>query len=167
MNITEYLGQCAKSPHDPDFGPWWGDRQLSEMLGTRLDCPLDTTDAAKLWASIANGEADVVETLLWVQYIAQRINANVIEAGERDKAPAALKAIGFYGRADVYREARESMLVLSQMSPIDDQGNQVPNPRRSGSAWVRLLKGSGYLAGIDDKTAVNKANEWRKELGID
>jgi hypothetical protein len=157
MRINEYLEKYAKK-YDLDYG-----HEFQKILDGRPD----TTKAAKIWAWIAKGEADVAETLVWAQHVAKQIDANVIHSDVRDHAPAALKAIGFYGPADDDRRAKDYMQIISEFACIDKEGNELPGVRYTGSQWVRALKLQGFFDGVKEKTAINKVNKWRKELGIE
>ncbi len=165
MNINTWLESKDKEPWDPEFGPDLPDFDLSDML----DGKINSTSAAKIWTKIASGEADVLDTLLWVQHVAGMITKNVMHArgtsSERERA--ALRAIGFYGPVDVYREAKEWMQLISDFGPIDEHGEPQPKFRITGNEWVTRLRRSGHLAGVDDKTALNRVLEWRKEFGIE
>jgi hypothetical protein len=132
-----------------------------------LDGRPDTTTAARLWASIADGSASVDDTLAWAQHVAQAITANVVNGAERDAAPAALRAIGFYGRVDAYRSAREYLDIVASFDVMDERGAPVRLARQPASAWLKLLRSAGHLLDLEDKTAINKINTWRKELGIE
>lgn len=155
MRIDHYLKQRA----DADFS----DPELLRLL----DGKRDTTTAARLWASIADGSASVDDTLAWAQHVAQAITGNVVNGAERDAAPAALRAIGFYGRVDAYRSAREYLDIVASFDVMDEQGVPLPPARQPASAWLKLLRSAGHLVDLEDKTAINKINTWRKELGIE
>lgn len=132
-----------------------------------LDGRPDTTTAARVWSSIADGSASVEDTLAWAQHVARDIQTNVVIGAERDAAPAALKAIGFYGRVDVYRAAREYLDTVAAFDVLDEQGVPVQFARQPASAWLKLLRSAGHLLDVAEKTAINQINNWRKELGIE
>lgn len=140
-----------------------GDLELLRVLDGRPD----TTTAARVWAAIADGTASVEDTLAWAQHVAREIQANVIDGAERDAAPAALRAIGFYGRVDVYRSAREYLDTVATFEVLDEHGAPVRLARQPASAWLKLLRSAGHLLDLEDKTAINKINAWRKDLGIE
>jgi len=160
MNIDAFLNEWREDETDEG----WLDKEFCNLL----DGKDDTNNAAEMWARIANGEASVVEALLWAQHVAKRLNTEVFasEVQANRRPDAALKAVGFRGRADPYREARQYMAILSEFNVILDDGTEV-KPRLSGAQWVKVLKESGRLAGLDDKSANNLVLEWKKELGID
>lgn len=155
MRIDHYLETTADGEQY--------DRELARLL----DGKADTTTAARLWAAIADGSASVEDTLAWAQHVARKITANVINSGERDAAPAALRAIGFRGRVDAYRAAREYLDIVAAFDVMDEHGVPLPLVRQPASAWLKLLRRAGYLLDIEDKTAINKINAWRKDLGIE
>jgi hypothetical protein len=160
MKIRVYLKQVAeRQPTAFEWGPEF-EAALHKM---------DTTIAKQMWLDIASGEADVVETLAWVQRVAKQIRDTVIKksASDRDAAPAALKAIGFYGRSDTHRRAKEHMQMLSSFDGLDGNGNPVRQRPLTGKQWISILRRAGFLKGEKDKTATNLVNKWRKELGID
>ncbi len=163
MNIDKYFEEEAlRDPSSGDYGP------VFEKLIDRRNVdgrPLDTTEATKIWVSIANGKTDVGQALLWVQLIAKRIVNTVVVHSERDAGPAALKAIGFYGRSDPHRDAKRYMSDISTFD-YDDEGNSSSMRRITGKQWVGNLRKQGYLSDVKDKTAVNLVDIWRKELGI-
>jgi len=160
MNIKGYIKQAhQRDPDIGDFGPEF-ERLLEGRSGT-------TEDAKQIWAAIADGEAHVVETLLWAQSVAKRINRDVIHKTERDAAPAALKAIGFYGVSEPYRSAKECLTSVADFDVLDDDGNWVRPKRGTAKQWLRFLRSQGHFSSTKDKTAINKINAWRKELGID
>jgi hypothetical protein len=110
MSINAWM---AKHKDDDNFV----DRETGEILSGRPN----STVAAKLWMAIARGEAGVAETLMWAQTVAKRIKADLIdESGQAssDRERAALRAIGFFGRVDAYREAKEYMSLISMFSPL-------------------------------------------------
>ncbi|MDM7942454.1 MAG: hypothetical protein QUV35_07480 [Hydrogenophaga sp.] len=153
MTINDYLARLRDPEIDPDF----------EAL---LDRP-DTTRATALWASIAAGEASVEDTLRWAQHVAVKIEQTVINKAERDAAPGALKAIGFYGRPDPYRAARDYMALVGSFPVASEDGQCRQAPRLTAEQWLEKLQAAGHLVGIPRKTAVNRINEWRQELGIE
>lgn len=132
-----------------------------------LDGRPDTTTATRLWAAIAGGSASVDDTLAWAQHVACEIQANVVNGAERDAAPAALRAIGFYGRVDMYRAAREYLETVASFEVLGEHGAPVQLARQPASAWLKLLRSAGHLHDVADKTAINQINAWRKELGIE
>lgn len=154
MRIDQFIREAASEHHDAE-------------LQRLLDGKPDTTTAANLWASIADGSASVADTLAWAQHVAREIAANVVNGTERDAAPAALRAIGFYGRVDAYRAAREYLDLVASFPVVDERGVQVQLARQPASAWLRLLRSAGHLLDLEDKTAINKINTWRKELGVE
>ena len=157
MKISEYLKTLSKSGEsecDLEFQRLWEGRS-------------DTTIASRIWKEIAAGSASVVDTLVWSMHVANQIKNNVIDGSERDAAPAALKAIGFYGQVDQYRSAREFMEIAGTFDFLDEQGNALPRRRLTASQWLVLLRKSGHLSGLNDKSAPNRINEWRKDLGIE
>lgn len=149
MRIDQYLQEVPPAPYDPE-------------LQRLLDGKADTTTAATLWASIADGSAAVEDTLAWAQHVAREIATNVVKGAERDAAPAALRAIGFYGRVDAYRSAREYLVTVASFPVLDEQGAPVQLARQPASAWLKLLRNAGHLLDLEDKTAINKINTWRK-----
>lgn len=157
MRIDHYLQNLP-----PDTGEH-GDPELLRVLDGRPD----TTTAARVWASIADGSASVEDTLAWAQHVAREVRANVVNGAERDAAPAALRAIGFYGRVDVYRAAREYLATVSSFPVVDERGVQVQLAQQPASAWLKLLRRAGHLLDVADKTAINQILTWRKELGIE
>ncbi|MDH4466149.1 MAG: hypothetical protein QE290_19145 [Acidovorax sp.] len=157
MRIDHYLQSLP-----PDTGEH-SDPELLRVLDGRPD----TTTAARVWAAIADGSASVEDTLAWAQHVAREIQANVIDGAERDAAPAALRAIGFYGRVDVYRSAREYLETVATFEVLDEHGVPVRLARQPASAWLKLLRSAGHLLDVTDKTAHNQINAWRKELGIE
>lgn len=131
-----------------------------------LDGKLDTTAATQIWTEIADGSASVESALLWVMHVAKQIKANVINGAERDAAPAALRAIGFYGQSDPYRAARKHMDVIASFDAFDEQGQPISPRRMAANEWLKHLRQAGYLTEVSEKSALNRINEWRKELGI-
>jgi hypothetical protein len=157
MRINEYLNRADEQgdgPHDP---------KLEALLGGKPD----STAAGRFWAAVADGSALVDDTLAWAQQVARRVVADVVNGPDRDAAPAALKAIGFYGRIDKHRTARDYLALIAEFDVLDEQGNPLPPERLPASQWLRLLRRAGHLAGVPDKTAINQINTWRKELGIE
>lgn len=154
MRLDQYIQQLGEGTPDQE-------------LQRVLDGKPDTTTAARMWASIADGSASVGDTLEWAQHVARQITANVVNGAERDAAPAALKAVGFYGRVDAYRAAREYLSIVASFPVLDEQGATVQLARQPASAWLKLLRSAGHLVDIDDKTAINKIGIWRNELGIE
>ncbi len=145
----------------------WGisDGEYSYDFQRALDG--DTTQAAQIWAQIEEGTASVAETLLWAQRVAHRVNTTVVTSTQivaNRRAEAALKAIGFYGQIDDYYYARNFMEDWSAFKSLDEIG---PSPRVSAKTWLQLLKKEGYLLDATEKSAINRINEWRKELNID
>jgi hypothetical protein len=154
MRIDEYL-------EEPDA--YEADKNLERLVNGHKN----STIAAELWSAIAEGSADVGETLIWVQHVAEEISKHVINGNDRDAAPAALKAIGFWGRIDNDHAARELMEMLSAFDEIDDKGHHVPRARWTATKWLACLRSHGHLQVIPEKTALNKINNWRKDLGIE
>ena len=160
MNIKDYIKQAHKrDPDIGDFGPNF-ERLLEGRCGT-------TEDAKQIWAAIADGTAHVVETLLWAQCVAERINQDVIRGTKRDKAPDALKAIGFYGVSEPYRRAKECMISVADFNVLDSNGNEVRPKRGTAEQWLKFLRSQGHFCRTKKKTAINMINTWRKDLGID
>jgi hypothetical protein len=135
-------------------------------LARLLDGTSDSTAAARLWAQIAQGKAGVGETLLWAQEVARRVVAGVVDGPDKDAAPAALRALGFYGPVDKYRAARQCMETIAAFSVIDEQGDLTEQRRIPASKWLKILRAQRHLLDVDDKTAINHINAWRRELGI-
>lgn len=159
MGINAWL---EKHKDDDDF---W-DLETVKLLEGRTDI----TAASNLWKKIARGDAGVAETLMWVKIVAKRITADLIETRGQpssDRERAALRAIGFYGPIDDFRDAKEFMKVFAMFHPLDENGEEMPNVRLTGKQWVKILKGAGYFAGINEGTAINRVNEWRSEFGIE
>jgi hypothetical protein len=159
MNINKYLASRPES--DFDYGP-----EFQRLLDATSGVPSDTTAAARLWERIACGEEGVVETLLWAQHVANAITKSVVNSRERDAAPAALKAIGFYGRVDPYRDAKWELFLLLSFDELDEHGNPIPRKRPAAAECLRVLKKGGYMLGIPEKTALNRISEWLRELGL-
>lgn len=157
MRIDHYLQNLP-----PNIGEH-SDPELQRVLDGRPD----STTAARVWVSIADGSASVEDTLTWAQHVACEIQSNVVNGAERDAAPAALRAIGFYGRVDVYRSAREYLDTVATFEVLDEHGVPVRLARQPASAWLKLLRSAGHLLDVTDKTAINQINTWRKELGIE
>lgn len=147
MRIDEYL----KKPH-----AYEADYDLERLVKGHKNSRI----AADLWSAIAEGSADVGETLIWVQHVAEEIGKNVINGKDRDAAPAALKAIGFWGRIDSDHATREMMKIL--MAFEDD--DKLPLAKWPAPKWLLCLRSHGYLREVRDKTAENKINNWLKEL---
>lgn len=141
--------------------------QADAELASLLDGKPDTTAAAELWAAIADGSASVEVALAWAQHVAREIEKNVVNGADRDAAPAALRAIGFYGRVDKYRTAKDYLATVASFDVLDEAGNPLPPERLPASQWLRLVRRAGHLVGVPDKTAINQINTWRKELGIE
>lgn len=159
MGINTWL---EKHKDDDD----WVDKDVANLLSGRTD----SQAAAKLWKAIARGEAGIVETLMWAKVVAKRITGDLIEADHQkssDRERAALLAIGFYGRVDDYREAKEYMSIISSFHPLGEGGEELPNARLTGKQWLKCMRAAGHFEETDDKTAVNRINEWRTELGIE
>lgn len=157
MHINEYLKRAAEQgdgPHDPE-------------LESLLDGKLDSTAAGRFWAAVADGSASVDDTLVWAQKVARRVVADVVNGSDGDAAPAALKAIGFYGRIDKHRSARDYLELITEFDVLDEQGNPLPVERLPAPQWLRLLHDAGHMTDLETKTAINKINAWRKELGIE
>jgi hypothetical protein len=154
MRIDEYF----KQHHDDD-----SDKDLERLVKGHKN----STIAAELWSTIADGSADVGETLIWVQHVANEINEHVVNGKDRDAAPAALKAIGFWGRIDHDHATRELMEILAAFDEIDDKGQPLPRTRWTATRWLERLRSHGHLQEISEKTARNKINNWRKDLGIE
>jgi hypothetical protein len=154
MRIDEYLKQHQDYESDND---------LERLVKGHKN----STIAAALWSTVADGSADVVEALIWVQHVAKEINKDVIHGKDRDMAPAALKAIGFWGRIDRDHAARELMEILAAIDEIDDKGHPLPRARWTATRWLECLHSHGHLHEIPEKTALNKINNWRKDLDIE
>jgi hypothetical protein len=154
MRIDEFM-RANDIGHD--------DLELEALLGGKTN----TTAAARMWASIADGSASVWDALAWVQHVARKIDKNVVNGSDRDAAPAALRAIGYYGRVDKYRTARDYLVTVASFDSIDEAGNNLVPERLSALKWLRLLRSAGHLLDVNDKTAINHINAWRKELGIE
>lgn len=158
-----------------DINTWFERHKDDEYVGDAetariLEEKTDSTAAAQLWSAIAAGKAEVADTLMWAKKVAARITAELIETrGQQSsyRERAALRAIGFNGPVDDYREAKEYMRLISQFHPLDERGEEMPNEHLTAKQWHAVLRGAGHLARIDDKTAQNKINEWRKELNIE
>ena len=165
MTINKYLASRYESHEiEFDYGP-----EFQRLLNATSGVPSDTTAAARLWERIARGEEGVVETLLWAMHVAEAITKSVINSRERDAAPAALKAIGFYGRKDTYRDAKEmlfSWFVLCAIDSIDEHGNSTPPKRPTAAECLRILNMHGHMLGIPEKTALNRISEWLREFGL-
>jgi hypothetical protein len=163
MSINTYIKEEARRfPKGfGDYGPEF-ERLLRGRGGT-------TGDAMEIWREIATGDADVVQTLIWVQRVAERICKDVVGKSERgrDAAPAALKAIGFRGPPERERRAKECMRTISDFDVLDDSGNWVRQKRLTGNQWLKFLRSQGHLEKMKDKNAINKINQWRKDFGID
>ncbi|MEI7970727.1 MAG: hypothetical protein WCJ69_17250 [Betaproteobacteria bacterium] len=153
MNINAYIQQVSDESD-------WMDKDLCALL----DGKIDTTLAAEMWASIASGEADVLTTLLWVQHVANQIQKTVVKGDARDAAPAALKAIGFFGGIERYRAAREYMALVREFCVISEDSEAIPLKQLTCTEWVRTLRAHGHLIGVNDKTAANRVSEWLKEF---
>lgn len=154
MRIDEYL----KQHHDYE-----SDNDLERLVKGHKN----STIAAEFWSTIADGSADVSETLIWVQQVAKEINEHVINGKDRDASPAALKAIGFWGRIDRDHATRELMKILAAFDEIDDKGHPLPRARWTATRWLECLHSHGLLQEVSEKTALNKINNWRKDLGIE
>lgn len=103
MTINKYLEKWISEDG-------WNDKTICEALNG------DTTAAAKVWTEIATGEASVSDALQWVKHVAASIQENVrdgAQSSERERG--ALRAIGFYGRKDAYRDAKDCMNVLAEL----------------------------------------------------
>lgn len=157
MRIDQYLQSLP-----PDTAEH-SDPELLRVLEGKPD----TTTAARVWGAIADGSASVEDTLAWAQHVASEIQANVVNGAERDAAPAALRAIGFRGRVDAYRAAREYLETVAAFDVLDEHGAPIRLARQPGSAWLKLLRSAGHLLDVSDKTAINQILTWRKELGIE
>lgn len=154
MRIDKYL----KNPH-----AYEANKNLERLVKGHKN----STDAAELWSAIADGSADVGETLIWVQHVAKEIGKHVINGEDRDAAPSALKAIGFWGRIDTTNATFELMKMLAAFDEIDEKGSPLPRTRWAATKWLECLRSHGHLKGISEKTARNKINIWRKDLGIE
>lgn len=152
MNIDAFLAREAKL--DPTFGDYGPDFENA------LHRANATTEAIAVWEMIANGTADVVQTLIWAQCIAKRIKIQVINKSERDAAPGALKALGFFGRRDRHRAAREALLSIACFEFEREDGRPL---RMTSTDWANWLRDHGYLKGVKSKTAVNLVTEWLRE----
>ena len=162
MNINKYLASRYESHESEfDYGP-----EFQRLLDATSGVPSDTTAAARLWERIARGEEGVVETLLWAQHVAKAITKSVINSQERDAAPAALKAIGFYGRVDPYRDAKWELEIWLEFDSIDERGNPIPKKRPTAAECLRYLNMGGHMLGIPEKTALNRISEWLREFGL-
>ena len=157
MNIDEYLKEWR------DTTDGWIDKSFYDLLHKG-----DTSEAARIWSEIADGTASVPDTLMWAKHVATKVVKQVVSADTfaNRRAEAALKAIGFSGQIDKFRDAKRCMEVLGAFDIIDDQGNSVPK-RWSGRKWVESLRSMGFLNDVPDNTAITRVNEWRKEFGLD
>jgi len=143
-----------------------GSPELEELYSGGLN----SASAAELWAEIANGDADIADALMWVQTVAKRVTALVVEASgspSSERERAALRAIGFSGPMDVYSHAKQWMKLHSTLGVLSDNGEPLPIPRKTTKQWMQELQDRGYLLGVMDKTAINLINMWRKELDIE
>ncbi len=156
MRIEQYFQQTleAQNVSDPEF----------ESL---LSGKIDSTTAARVWLAIADGSASVDQTLRWAQHVARQVDARVIKSKASDAAPAALQAIGFYGPIDRHRAARECLDIIASFPMYGEDHEPLPAKKMPASMWLKLMRKAGHLVDLNDKTALNRINEWRIELGID
>lgn len=154
MKINEYLDQ-------PNV--YEGDLQLEKLL----EKGMDSTLAKSIWESIANGSADVAVTLIWAKIVAQQICNDVFDSDTGiDKSPAALKAIGHWGRVDNYAAAEDLMQTYSNFDEHDEHGNPLPPKRWTAKEWLHFIQRNGLLLDVNEKTAINEINKLRGKLGI-
>lgn len=142
MNLDAYIQQWAA-----DGGEY--DLRFQQALDG------DTTAAAEIWSSIASGEIDAAEAMLWARYVAQQVQADVIDADldSTERPRAALAAIGFRGQVDRHAAAKRRLDILVEFDP--DIGN---------GELVAALKADGHLLGMSHKTALNRVAEWRRAI---
>ncbi len=156
MNINSWLAKHAAGDFDEGF---------CKLLDGRTD----TTAAKNIWMEIASGEASVEETLAWAQYVACKIKRDLLESKSETSSVrerVALRAIGFFGVVDTYREAKRLMDIIADFSPLDKNGKSLPN-RLTAEQWLQYLKSHGLMTEVNHKTALNLINTWRKELKIE
>lgn len=154
MRITDYLNQ-------PDA--YEGALELEKLLTSGVNSTL----AKPLWESIADGSADVAETLIWVMHVAREIEKHVINVKVAvDAAPAALKAIGFYGRVDPYRDVRNLIETFAAFDEFDQEGKVVEGKKWTAKKWLEFIQSQGLLLESDEKTAINRINEIRNDLNL-
>jgi hypothetical protein len=81
---------------------------------------MTTSEAFDLWKRIAAGEKGP-ELDAFVQQVAASMVADIFPAGRfaksRDRAPAALKAVGFFGRVNEYAEVHRLAQQFPDASP--------------------------------------------------
>lgn len=154
MKIKEYLAT--------DENAYKGDLQIEKLLSAKEKASL----SAPLWKSIATGEADVTTTLIWVTNVAKEICNLVIDGSSEEAATSALHAIGLQGRIDKYALARDLMEIFASFDELDKSGNPLPKKRWSAKKWLEFMREHGLLKDVKDKTAINKLNSIRNELGI-
>lgn len=117
----------------------------------------DTTAAAKVWSTIADGTASVGRILLWATHTAGRVDRDVIQldtAQPGEKARGALKAIGFRGPIDQHIEIRELFAALDGFENTDGE--------ETHKMWVGICRSHGLLSGLDDTQAYRLIRDIRQ-----
>lgn len=133
---------------------------LDEDKALREALDGDTTAAAKVWVSIADGSASVGRVLVWASNIAGRVNKEVISIDTEqpgEKARAALLSIGIRGRIDKHRAIRELMAALDGFNNLE-----YPDEPETHKRWVEICRSHGLLDGLDDSQAYTLIRDIRQ-----
>ncbi len=120
----------------------------------------NTTAAARVWSTIADGTASVGRVLVWTSKVAERVDRDVLKVDATqpgEKARAALMAIGIRGRVDKHVAIRELFDVLDGFDNLEN-----PDEEESHNVWVRICRSHGLLDGLDDAQAYTLIRDIRQ-----
>ena len=130
-----------------------------------------------MWRRIAAGELsgteqwDSIDPWEWIRGIAQGVVAADAVKGKNERPAAIIKAVGLSGQVDGYAALRELIDTHKMFSPIDDDGNEIPQTQGQKIAGVvagartRGLFDPDGSYFVDDKKAKDLIRElWHQRI---
>lgn len=134
LNDDDDDGHIDYDGHDPDgFG-----RQLNYLKGSSTF----RLEAEKVWRAIASGDADDGTKLEWVEHVASKLVAHLIEddaLDDRLRGLQALNATGLGGAAHPYAGLRDHIKLLADFRELAGLEEVAPAPKQI----VKFMRSQG------------------------
>jgi hypothetical protein len=139
---------------------------LEVAMGMKSDRMSKRTAAEEIWTAIAEGRANELTNIAWVDHVArQAIEHGLVGQSDAEtRGTRALHTIGLYGHADEQRWMRARLQDFLMFDDLTVPPG-MPQPKPKMRDLVNVLRRDGCFTGVRDRDAAKRVTRILDSLG--